>query len=307
MNPYSDLNLFSFFGTFFKRLLLAFPGGFASDELQLLLLVGVALSGGLVGTFLVLRRMTMLANALSHTILFGIVVAFLLLSRGFGPLDIPVLMVSSLLCGLLTTFCTNFLARYMKLQEDASIGLVFTLFFALGVLLITLYTRNVHVGTELVIGNTDALQLNDLGLVYSVLLGNVILFVLFYRAFAVTAFDSYMARVAGFSPLLFNYLLMVQTSLTSITTFRAVGVLMLLAFLTAPVLIARSWTDRLGRLLLLSGAIGALAAILGVALSRHILTFYGLGISTGGLIVCLLVLFYMLSLTFHSLKIRLST
>ena len=305
MHPYSDLNFFSFFSKFLMRLFTGFPGGLVSDEVQLFILVGIALSSALVGTFLVLRRMTMLANALSHTILLGIVMAFLLIRSSFGPLDIPILMLSALLCGLLTTFCTTFLSRNMRLQEDASIGLVFTLFFALGVILVTLYTRNVHVGTELVMGNSDALQASDLGIVYSVLLGNVVLFMLFYRAFALTTFDSYLGRVLGFSPLLFNYLLMVQTSITSIVTFRAVGVLMLLAFLTAPVLIARTWTDRLGRLLLLSGAFGALAAIVGVALSRHLFTYLGVGLSTGGLIVCILVIFYILSLTFHTLRNRL--
>ncbi|MCH9610137.1 MAG: hypothetical protein S4CHLAM81_07500 [Chlamydiales bacterium] len=306
MHPYSELDFFSFFALFFKRLFLGFPNGLASDELQLILLVGVAISGALVGTFLVLRRMTMLANALSHTILFGIVLAFLLLCRSFGPLDIPVLMISALLCGFLTTFCTTFLTRNLKLQEDASIGLIFTLFFALGILLVTLYTRNVHIGTELVMGNCDALQLSDLKLVYAILLGNVLLFAFLYRAFAVTTFDSYLSRVVGFSPLVLNYLLMVQTSLTSIVTFRAVGVLMLLAFLTAPVLIARTWTNRLGRLLLLSSLVASFAAAVGVALSRHLYTFLGIGLSTGGLIVCILVLLYIISLTFHTLRTRIS-
>lgn len=306
MNPYTELNFFSFFLVFFSRLSKGFPGGLAFDEVQLFILIGVAFSGGLVGTFLVLRKMTMLANALSHTILLGIVSAFLIFSRSYGPLDIPVLMLSALVTGLFTTFFTTFLTDFLNLQEDASIGLAFTLFFALGILLITLYTRNAHMGTELVMGNTDALQIQDLKFVYAVLGLNVLLFLCFYRAFMVTTFDSYLSFCIGFSPLLFNYLLMVQTSLTAIVTFRAVGVLMLLAFLTAPILIARTWTHSLFKLLFFSGAVGACAAMLGIALSRHILTFYGIGISTGGLIVCLLALFYMLSLTFRSLNYKIS-
>lgn len=303
MNPYTDVSFFSFFSVFFRRLFQTFPGGLAADEVQLFLLIGIALSGALVGTFLVLRRMTMLANALSHTILFGIVIAFLLLSKSFGPLDIPILMVSALISGFLTTFSTQFLSRAVKLQEDASIGLVFTLFFALGILLITLFTRNVHIGTELVMGNTDALQISDLKLVYAVLLGNAALFTVLFRAFQTTTFDGYFAKCIGFSPLLFNYLLMVQTSLTSITTFRAVGVLMLLAFLTAPVLIARIWTHSLPKLLLFSCAVGAIASAFGVALSRHILTLYGIGLSTGGLIVCLLVAMFVFSLIANALLV----
>src|ERR1700722_9961958 len=157
-NPYSDQDFLGFFGVLFSRLLLLIIGklpfgSLVADEIQMIVLSCVAVTGAMVGTFLVLRKMTMLANALSHTILLGIVVAYLLCES----LTIPVLMVAALATGIATTFLTEFLNRVIKLQEDASIGLVFSVLFALGIVLLTLFSRNVHIGTELVMGNVDAL------------------------------------------------------------------------------------------------------------------------------------------------------
>ncbi len=293
-NPYSDTHFFSFFAVLFSRLWELLMGrlsfnDLAADEIQMAVLICVAVSSALVGTFLVLRRMTMLANALSHTILLGIVVAYLL----FNQLTIPVLMGAALATGLATTFLTSFLHQVLKLQEDASIGLIFSILFALGICLLTFFSRNVHIGTELVMGNVDALQRGDLKIVGAILGMNLALFTLLYYGFKITTFDPNLAKAFGFSPVFFNYLLMVQTSATATGAFKAVGVLMLLAFLVLPPLTARLLTSKLSRLIFLAAAIGALASICGVALSRHLLTFYGVGLSTGGIVVVVLGIFYL--------------
>ena len=165
MSPYRGTNFFTFFWTLLERI---FSGEIlhpATDEIQMLVLGGVAISGALVGTFLVLRRMTMLANSLSHTILLGIVIAFLVTGQEIGALSIPVMLIASVITGLATAFLTEFLHRNIRLQEDAANGLVFSTLFALGIVLVTLFTRNAHLGVEVVMGNADALQLRDLRLV----------------------------------------------------------------------------------------------------------------------------------------------
>ena len=296
-NPYSDTNFFQFFGVLLKRFYALLTGrlafeGLVADEIQIVTLVCVALAAALVGVFLVLRKMTMLANALSHTILLGIVVAYLI----FNTLTIPILMGAALVTGLVTTFLTTFFNRVIKLQEDASIGLVFSTLFALGIVLLTFFSRNVHVGTELVMGNADALQRGDIKLVAAVLGVNLVLFMVLYYGFKITTFDPYLAKAFGFSPLIFNYLLMVQTSATAIGAFKAVGVLMVLAFLVLPALAARLLTHKLSRLIGLAAGIGAAAAVIGVALSRHILTFGGVGLSTGGIVVVVLGVLYLLAI-----------
>ena len=135
-------------------------------------------------------------------------------------------------------------------------------------------------GIEAVMGNVDALQMEDCKLVYVVLAINVLIFSLFYKEFQLTTFDPAFAIAMGFSVTFFNYLLMAQVSITTISAFRAVGVLMVLAFITGPPLTARLLTDDLKKMLLLACGFGAMASILGVALSRHILTAYGIALTT---------------------------
>lgn len=310
-NPYYNQTFWGFFIEFFYRITLFLRGkiGFhdlASDEIQILVLVGIAGSAALVGTFLVLRRMTMLANSLSHTILIGIVVAFVLTSNGVlghdgnysEPINLTAMLLASLAMGIITTFLTEFLTKTARLQEDASTGLVFTSLFALGIILVTVLTKSAHIGTEVVMGNVDALHFNDCKLVYLILGINLLLFLLFFKEFKITTFDAPLARALGISPLFFNYLLMVQVSGTAIGAFRAVGVLMVLAFITGPVLTARLLTDDLKKMLMLSVAIGSFASIVGVALARHFLSVYGKALSTGGVVVCTIAVIYAIAIAY---------
>ncbi len=273
--------------------------------------MSVAISGALVGSLLILRQMTMLANALSHTILVGIVVVYVFTNTGLfeqaGAINIQAMLLAALAMGFVTSFLTHFLTNIIKLQEDASIGLVFTTLFALGVILVTVLTRSAHIGLEIVMGNVDALHVDDIKLVAIIVLINASLILLFYKEYLITTFDPGLARALGFSTLFFDYLLMTQTSITAVGGFRAVGVLMILAFITAPALTARLLTDNLKVLLALAIAVGCLASLFGVALSRHLLTIYDLPISTGGIVVCVLIIFYILAIIFsprHGLIVR---
>jgi manganese/zinc/iron transport system permease protein len=309
-NPYYGQTFWEFIFQFICRLGALLTGQLSfqelvSDEIQVFVLMGVAISSALVGTFLILRRMTMLANSLSHTILMGIVLAYFLTSltspheEGHAAAIAPmqIMLVAALITGFFTTFLTEFLTKTVKLQEDASTGLVFTSLFALGVILVTILTRDAHIGTEAVMGNADALHSSDLFWVYVIVMMNLILFTLFFKEFKLTTFDPSLAYAMGFSPFLFNYLLMAQVSATTITSFRAVGVLLVLAFMTGPPLSARLLTHRLKTMLIGAVALGSLSALIGVALTRHILTLYGIALSTSGVVVCtILVLYLMIAL-----------
>lgn len=302
-NPYSGQTFFGFFFELAIRFWAFLKGDWgwgdlASDEIQVLVLAGVAASSALVGTFLVLRKMTMLANALSHTILIGIVMAFIWTKQvdgeHAGGIDMHAMLIAALIMGLLTTFLTELLTKGARLQEDASTGLVFTSLFAIGVVALTVLTRNAHIGTEVVMGNVDALQLSDLNLVYLVLAINVVLFIFFFKEFKITTFDAGLARAFGIAPFVYNYMLMTQVSGTAIGAFRAVGVLMVLAFITGPPLTARLLVHDLKKMLIVAVLIGVAASFIGVALSRHILTVYGTPLSTGGLVVCVITALYAL-------------
>lgn len=308
LNPYFGKDFVGFLFVFMQRMYAFITGkigvaDLAADEVQVLVLCFVACACALIGTFLVLKKMTMLANSLSHTILLGIVVAYVILLP-FIPeqemhahsLSIKALLIASLVTGLITTLLTQMLTHLLKLQEDASTGLVFTTLFALGIVLVTVFTRNAHLGTEAIMGNVDALHVHDLKLIFWIALLDFAVIVLFYKEFKMTTFDAPLANAQGFNSSFFDYLLMVLTSATVIGAFRAVGVLLVLAFLVGPVLSARLMTHRLKTLIFLAIGIGCIAAVLSVALSRHFLTVFHAPVSTSGLAATVLGGIYFLSL-----------
>ncbi len=316
-NPYSNTSFFQFFLVLLQRIWGFVTGqeslsALVSDEIQMLALVGISLSAAILGCFLVLRRMTMLANALSHTILLGIVLAYFVTTRGgmpdvgghAGQISLDAMLIASLVMGLLTTFLTEFLTKYAKLQEDASIGIVFTSLFALGVILVTLLTRSAHIGTEVIMGNVDALLIGDLKIVFAALAINILLIFLFFKEYTITTFDPAFSKALGISPVFFSYLLMIQVSATAIGGFRAVGVLMVLAFITGPALTARLITHDLKKMLFVACAFGTLASLIGVALSRHILSVMGLALSTGGIVVCVIGMLFLAVLLWSQWKVR---
>ncbi|MCI5052953.1 MAG: metal ABC transporter permease [Simkaniaceae bacterium] len=290
MNPYWNSTFVGFFQTFITRFFTGFPGGIAPDELQLFTLMAVCLSAALVGSFLVLRKMTMVANALTHTILPGLVVTYLIL--GGGLLSLSTLLVASLVTSLVTLAITEFCRRTLNLQEDASIGLVFTLLFAIGILGVTLYARSAHLGVELIMGNVDGLRPQDLKLAVGAALFNLGMTLFFYLPYKLSTFDPDYASSLGVHTGWYSYLLMLQTTLTIVAGFRAVGVILILSLLTGPVLIARLMTHRLSTLLGLAAAIGSLVSLIAIALARHLLSVYDLALSTGALVVSLLALIY---------------
>jgi manganese/zinc/iron transport system permease protein len=294
MNPYWGQNFFEFFVILFKRLMGEMPlSELASDEVQLVVLLLSSISCSIIGTLLTLKKMTMLANSISHTILLGIVSACLI--YGTTTLSLPILLIAAVLTALVTTLLTELLTKVFSLQEDASIGLVFTSLFALSIILVTLYTRSAHLGLEAVFGNIDALHVDDIAPIGIAALLSVISLILFYRPFQMAAFDPSLAATSGLSPAKTNFYLMTLTAITGVAAFRAVGVILVLAFIATPPVIARLWTHRLPILFLLSIFISMGVSIAGVALSRHILTLYQIPISTSGLITILMAFVLALS------------
>lgn len=261
-----------------------------TDLLQWAVLSGIAISCGVLGPFLVLRKMTMFANSLSHTVLLGIVLAFLL--TGSALFSVSTLLLGALIASLMTAFFTGGLIKVFRLQEDASIGLVFTALFALGIILVTLYTRNVHLGIEAVMGNVDILQVSDLKLTAGLVALNLGVIALFYKQFQLTSFDGNLAKTLGIPSSIFQFLLLFLSSVTCVGAFRAVGVLLVLAFLVGPYLTARLFCHKLSHLLFWSPFIGIVLSGVGVLLSRILFDQFGLALSTGGIVVTLIGLAY---------------
>jgi manganese/zinc/iron transport system permease protein len=274
-----------------------------TDLLQMGVLSAIACTCGLLSPFLVLKKMTMFANSLSHTVLLGIALAFLV--TGGAVFNLSVLLIGALLAALMTALFTGGLIRFFRLQEDASIGLVFTALFALGIAVVTLYLRDTHLGIEAVMGNADLLQFSDLKLSLLMVGFNGSVILLFYRQLQLCTFDANLAKILNIRRDFFQFLLLFLVAMTCIGAFRAVGVLLVLSFLVGPFLTARLFCHRLPKLLILTPLIGIGASLLGVLISRSFLNLFGVPLSTAGIVATLIGLIYVFGKTIQSARLYL--
>ena len=254
-----------------------------------------AITCALPGVFLVLRGVAMMSDAISHAILLGIAVMFLIVKQ----LDSPLLIVGAACAGMLTVICTEMVIRSKRLKQDAAIGLIFPFFFSVGVILISQYARNVHLDIDMVLlGELAFAPFNrmiivgmDCGpyalwVVGSAFLMNVAFIGLFYKELVVTTFDPKLATISGFSPFFLYYGLMVITSITAVATFDIVGSIMVVALMITPCASAYLLTCRVKDMIFLSLIFAALAAILG-----YFFAFW-MDVSIAGSIACMTGLFF---------------
>jgi len=294
MDPYFNADFFSWFVVLLSRLPSICCGAeLFADEVQLLVMGFFALGASFVGVFLVLKKLVMMANAISHTMLLSIALAFVAFSG--APPEIAVVL-SCLAVALLTGALIPELSRAASIREDASNALVFSSLFALGVVILSVWSRNVDIGPELLMGNPDALLSRDIPFVAVVSIASVALGLLLARGFALSIFDPTFAHVVGFSPHWFERMLLAQVALTTVSAFRAVGFVMTLSFFTFPALVASRLSKSLSGQLLLAPLVGLVAVIFSLALSRHLFSVCSLAVSTGALASSLLALFYIVIL-----------
>ncbi|HEX2896630.1 MAG TPA: metal ABC transporter permease [candidate division Zixibacteria bacterium] len=225
---------------------------------------------GLIGTFLVLRQNAMLGDAISHAVLPGLALGFLITSsRGVVPM-----IVGAGLMGLLTAFLTEFLARTGRLYRDSSLGIVFTSLFSVGVILIAAFAGQVDLDQECVLYGEIAytpwdtfiwgganLGPRSVWILGTVLLINTFFIILFYKQLKITSFDPALAKTLGISDRLWHYLLTAIISLTVVASFESVGAILVVAMLIIPGATAFLLTQRLRLLLILSVIIGIASAV----------------------------------------------
>lgn len=230
-------------------------------------LVGVVC--GIVGVFLILRKMAMMADAISHTVLLGIVVAYLLTNSLHGIH----MLIGAVLAGLLTAFLVQWF-HSRGIQHDASIGVVFTTLFAIGVILIATKVGNAHLDVkhalmgEIAFIPWNVTQVPLLGeipkatlMLLVVLVFVFVAIIAFYKEWKITTFDPALAASLGIPVLVMHYFFMTIVSVTTVASFDAVGAIMVVAMLIAPAAAAYLWTDRLSTMLILSAIFGVVSAI----------------------------------------------
>lgn len=245
----------------------------------------VGISGALLGTFLILRRSAMLVDAISHSIVFGIVIVWLITWATSGPIQI----LGAALAGLLTVFLTEVLANTRRVRMDAAIGLVFPALFAAGVLLLNIYARDVHLDTHTVLLGEigfvwlDTVAVGGIEIPRSVVwmglltLVNAAFVIAFFKELKLSTFDPGLATALGLAPTAIFYALLTLTSATAVAAFDAVGAVLYIAFVIVPPAAAYLLTDRLIPMLLLAAAIGMIASVSGYAAA------IALDVSIGGM------------------------
>ncbi|NIP86726.1 MAG: hypothetical protein GTO03_14660 [Planctomycetales bacterium] len=226
------------------------------------MLVGVAC--GVVGCYVVLRRMALIGDALSHAVLPGVVIA-LLVTRSAGIVG---LLLGALLAGLVTAVLVNLVSRFSRTKEDSSIGIVFTALFALGIILISAMPRAVHFDLKcFLFGDPLAVGTADLTLMAIVCPTVLLIVAVLYHPLKLASFDPVVAAAMGVPVMGLHYLLMGMLSATVVAGLKTTGVVLVVALIITPASAAYLFSNRLGGMMLLAGTFGALAALAGMTLS----------------------------------------
>lgn len=248
----------------------------AQIDIQLIAML-VAIACAIPGTFLVLRKMAMISDAISHSILPGIVLGFFITH----DLNSPILILLAAFSGVITVFLVEFIQKTGLVKKDTAIGLVFPALFSIGVILIAKNANDVHLDIdavllgELAFAPFDRLLFNDIDLgpkslwvIGTILLITITLLIMFFKELKLSTFDKGLAATLGFSPILIHYGLMTVSSITVVGAFDAVGAILVVALMIAPAASAYLLTNDLKKMLLLSCTFGVFAAISGYWLAN---------------------------------------
>ncbi|MGB1248021.1 MAG: metal ABC transporter permease [Chitinophagales bacterium] len=235
----------------------------------------VALSCGLLGVYLVLRKMAMVGDAISHAVLPGIIIAFLVTGT---VAKIP-LVIGAGVFGMICTLMIELLVKKGKLQNDAAIGISFTFLFALGVILVNLFAGNIHLDEDVILKGEiafipldtimiGALEIPRNVLVLSISFIAVLLFIAVgYKGLKITSFDVAYASGIGLGVSLWHYALMAMVSFTTVAAFESVGAILVVGFLVGPPATAYLLTKKMKIMFLLTVLFGISSSIMGYYLA----------------------------------------
>lgn len=232
--------------------------------------LGSALLGlisGVLGSFAVLRKQSLLGDGISHSALPGVVMAFVLL----GSKNTELLLLGALISGLLATLLIVSIVRHTRIKFDSALALVMSVFFGLGLVLLT-YVQKLPNSNQaglkrFIFGQASTLLQRDI--ILMAVCGTVLLtlVLLFWKEFKLFTFDSDFAQSLGFSPKRLNLLLSSMIVLAIIIGLQTVGVILMSAMLITPAVAARQWTNKLWVMVVLSALFGAVSGIAGTAAS----------------------------------------
>lgn len=284
-----------------------------SMEIQLIAVI-TSIACTIPGVFLVLRKMSMMSDSISHTILLGIVIGFFLT----GDMTSPLLILGAGLMGVFTVYLSETIYKTKLVSEDASIGLVFPLLFSIAVLLISKFASSVHLDIDsILLGELAFAPFNrlivhgqDIGaksiyVMGAILLINLILLIVFFKEINLATFDPALAATLGFYPIAIHYALMTMVSITAVASFEAVGSILVIALMVTPPITAFLLTDDLKSMLLYSAFFATIGSISGYQLARFFdVSIAGMIVMTNGICFLLVFVFSKKSGFIHTLMRR---
>lgn len=251
---------------------------FSQIEIQFIAIF-ISIACSLLGVFLVLRKMVLISDAISHSILPGIVLGYFITE----DLNSPILILMAAIVGILTVGLVEWIYRTGLVKEDTSIGLVFPGLFSLGIIMITQNASDVHLDTdavllgELAFAPFDRIFIDGIDYGAKALYKSIALFVvissaifLFYKELKLSTFDEILAKSMGFTPFLIYFLLMLFSSITIVGAFDIIGAILVVGFMTIPAASAYLLTTDLKWMLIYSAIIASISSVGGYWLA-HIL------------------------------------
>ena len=253
---------------------------------------------GLMGGFLLLRKRSLMGDTLSHATLPGVCLAFLIsvLLGGDGKTLWP-LLLGAAMTGVVGCAIVLFIRNHSRIKDDAAMGIVLSVFFGAGVVLLTLVTKMPEgsaAGLEsFIYGKTASMGISDFKLLTIVTLVVIALSVLLYKEFRLLCFDEAYAATQGWPTRWLDVVLLALVTAVTVAGLQAVGLILIIAFLIIPAAASRFWTDRLNQMLLLSAFFGVLSGWIGASVSALIPNM-----PAGALIVLMSAGFFLLSLLF---------
>lgn len=231
--------------------------------------VVIGVVSGAVGCFIILRGMSLMGDAISHAVLPGVAISYILGINFF---------VGAIIFGLLSSIIITFIKNNSIIKGDTAIGITFSSFLALGVILIGIANSSTDL-FHILFGNILAVQDIDKWLTIGVSIAVLVVIVLFFKELLITSFDPLMAKAIGMKVNFYHYLLMVLLTLVSVTAMQSVGTILIVAMLITPAATAYLYTNSLRKMIILSSSLGAVSSVLGLFIG------YSFNIAVGSSIV----------------------
>ena len=250
---------------------------FLQNALITALVVGIV--GGAVGCFIILRGMSLMGDAISHAVLPGVAISFILGINFF---------IGAIVFGLLASTIITYIKSNSIIKSDTAVGITFSSFLALGIILIGIANSSTDL-FHILFGNTLAVQDLDMWITIAVALLVLTTITIFFRPLLLTSFDPILAKSIGVKVTFYHYLLMVILTLVAVTAMQSVGTILIVALLITPAATAYLYANSLKTMILLSSGFGALASVLGLFIG------YSFNIAAGSSIVLTSALLFLIS------------